>query len=110
MAGLKKASVVRRNFLKVTAFAAAALVAPLHTASAQQAGAVRSATAAEREVWQMELKLVEFSNAGDIEGFLGLFHEDYEDGRATIHSRAQKRTGERPSQYFSAMAGWLMPS
>ena len=32
---------------------------------------------AEQEVWQMELKLVEFSNAGNIEGFLGLFHEDH---------------------------------
>lgn len=32
---------------------------------------------AEQEVWQMELKLVEFSNAGNIEGFLGLFHDDH---------------------------------
>jgi ketosteroid isomerase-like protein len=32
---------------------------------------------AEQEVWQMELKLVEFSNAGNIEGFLGLFHKDH---------------------------------
>ena len=32
---------------------------------------------AEQEVWQMELKLVEFSNAGNIDGFLGLFHGDH---------------------------------